>query len=139
MEYSTSAGKNLLILDAKYYKYGLYGNCFELLPGSSDVQKQITYGDHAKLRHKEYDGRIENAFVLPFHSDSKEKIKTAGYAESSWRDNRDSYQRVYLLLMDTDYLIESFLAGQAKKNKQKEIVDIIERFIYNNPLKDRNN
>ena len=126
MEYVDGEKKRLYILDAKYYRFGLY-NDINLLPGSSDVQKQITYGDHAMLRHGEYEGRIKNAFVLPFRSDSDEKIQVVGYAESNWRENENSYQRVYVLLMDTEYLIRAFIAGEHGGKHFEEIMENIEK------------
>ncbi len=124
MEYIDDGKKKLYILDAKYYRYGLYDND-NLLPGSSDVQKQITYGDHAKLRHEEYDGRIKNAFILPFCSTSEKKILNVGHAESNWRENNESHQQVHLLLMDSEYLINKFLNNQREEKSIEEMARIV--------------
>ena len=103
----------------------------DLLPGSSDVQKQITYGDHAFLRHKEYGGRIKSAFVLPFCSDTQNNVRVVGYAESNWRDNSRNHQCVYLVLMDTEYIIDAFIAGSRCGKYTEEIVGIIEKYQLN--------
>lgn len=125
MEYDNRGEKRLYILDAKYYKYGIYDN-IDLLPGSSDVQKQITYGDHAKYRHAEYEGRIKNAFILPFCSCFMDKVQNIGYAESNWREGEDSHQKVHLILIDSEYLIDAFLAGKHGGVYMDEIARVID-------------
>ena len=127
MEILLNDKKYLYILDAKYYRYGLH-NDMNQLPGSSDVQKQITYGDHAMLRHKEYGGRIKSAFVLPFCSDSEEKIRVVGHAKSNWLNEHKSHQYVYLVLMDAEYLIDNYLTDEHCGRYLEEMADLIEEY-----------
>ena len=109
----------LYILDAKYYKYGVLSDRpTSTLPTSDSIQKQITYGDHAALKmgHR-FPGGIRNAFIVPFCAKPDEDhIKYAGYAITNWRENNPAdnsdYRKVHLLLVDTDYLMQTYQTRQ---------------------------
>lgn len=104
--------KDLYILDAKYYKFGLTGNQLHL-PHTDSIQKQITYGEYAFL-NKDYE-KIYNAFVVPFNKDNNKfgvskNIEYIGFAKSNWKFvEKDNYfQHVALILMDTKYLMDCY-------------------------------
>jgi len=117
-------GDALFIIDAKYYKYGMTRN-FHDLPNSNSIQKQITYGDHAKLRHGDRFCEIMNLFLIPFANDGEEKMKYVGYAESDWRENQDAYQKVHCVLMDTRYLIDLYFGRKNDDETRGELASIL--------------
>ncbi len=105
-------GKDLYILDSKYYKYGITKNTKDL-PETDSTQKQITYADQAKNKYPQYHN-IFNAFILPFNKDEKlfntdRCIQYVGYSKSSWRKNINYYEHISLVLMDTKFLIECYV------------------------------
>ncbi|WP_268810804.1 LlaJI family restriction endonuclease [Mycoplasmopsis pullorum] len=64
---------NYYILDAKYYKYGIYPERGEnVLPQTSDIIKQIAYGDYIsnELKKEKYDETVStyNVFLSTFDS-----------------------------------------------------------------------
>ena len=103
------------ILDAKYYKYGVTGLVADL-PHTDSIQKQITYGDHILNNYDKYGfphDNIYNAFVIPFNKKQKpfisdENMIYMGYANSAWRNEIYSHERISLLLVDTKFLIDCF-------------------------------
>jgi hypothetical protein len=106
---------NAYILDAKYYKYGISRQPWDL-PHTDSIQKQITYGEylHSKnsiiptKRIKEYDD-IYNAFIMPFDcSGAEEKYEFVGIATADWKTSSSNYEKVIGLLLDTRHLIESY-------------------------------
>lgn len=111
----------LYILDAKYYTYGIAPGGSGSLPSSDSIQKQITYGDHAKLYHPEY-SQVISAFIVPFTATS-DLIEYAGYATSDWRSETSSHQRIHLLLLDTAYLIKQYLASNNSTALRTELIN----------------
>ena len=119
--------KKIYILDAKYYKYGITSNISDL-PHTDSIQKQITYGDHISNNPQTYGfekNNIYNAFIIPFNKNKEpfkcdESIKYMGYANSAWRDKKETYnyERISLLLIDTKYMIDCFY--------QKERVNLVQ-------------
>lgn len=128
------ASKKLYILDAKYYKYGITGNMSDL-PHTDSIQKQITYGDHISNNPQTYGidkNNIFNAFILPFNKNKEpficdDNIKYMGYANSAWRDKKETYnyERISLLLIDTKYMIDCFY--QNEKADLVKLIDLIEK------------
>lgn len=56
------------VLDAKLYRYGCNPHRPDFLPNSSDINKQITYGEYiARTKGVPVD-RLYNAFIMPFNS-----------------------------------------------------------------------
>lgn len=77
----------IFILDAKYYKYGISENP-EHLPGTTSIQKQITYGEYIERKFK--NNRVYNAFLMPFDKKqacSNYKFVSVGTAD--WKNNTD--------------------------------------------------
>lgn len=100
-------GKDVYVLDAKYYKYGSEPkHIVAFLPESTSINKQITYGefiatqDKFKITHGD-NFRVFNAFIMPYASDSEnEKMRNIGEAFSDWKSNDEYYQRVQGILLD---------------------------------------
>lgn len=107
-------GKNVYILDAKYYKYGITEKEWDL-PKSTSINKQITYGEYVKNEQKfkavhGKDMKVFNAFLLPFdtikskYAGNQEMIKI-GEAISNWKDNLEEYQKIQGILIDVKALM----------------------------------
>ena len=61
-------GGKYYVLDAKYYRYGIapvLGT--SALPQSSDINKQITYGQFVKNRKTPDGVQVFNAFIMPYN------------------------------------------------------------------------
>ncbi|VEU70297.1 LlaJI restriction endonuclease [Mycoplasmopsis glycophila] len=110
---------NYYILDAKYYKYGIYPERGEnVLPQASDIIKQIAYGDYIsnELKKEKHDITFStyNAFLSPFDSlnnkfETSEKMFYAGKSFfTKERNNQSKHQEVHLILIDTKWLIENY-------------------------------
>lgn len=109
------SGGNIYIIDAKYYKYGAYPYP-GMLPKSTDINKQITYGEYVaeqeKFRKMHGDNyAVYNAFLMPFDSDSdtwsgEGPMKNIGYATGNWKSNIKSYEKVHGILVDLKYLMK---------------------------------
>lgn len=110
-------GSAVLVLDAKYYRYGITHNT-NYLPDSSSTHKQITYGeyiDHNKQFAADFgdDYAVYNAFLLPFDTMGgpfKERSKGQPYyrfgqSVSSWKGNDKPYETVRGLLVDVKHLL----------------------------------
>lgn len=111
--------KDIYILDAKYYKYGVTRLPFDL-PNSSSINKQISYGEYVTYNEKFAEERkngmeVYNAFLMPY--DSKYEIYnfkkqvdnyySIGEAISEWKDGKEKYQRVQGILVDIKWLIKN--------------------------------
>lgn len=114
------------ILDAKYYKFGVTKKLDDL-PGSSSIGKQIIYGEYVynAEKFKKVHGNelsVFNAFIMPFNSKDIDKgIQHIGESSSSWKSNRESYERVQGFLLDTKKL----MSNSIRENKKfiNELVD----------------
>lgn len=103
--------KDLYILDSKYYKYGITKNPSDL-PSTDSIQKQITYGDHAKNKIQKHE-KIFNAFIIPYNKHNnkfglEKNIEYVGFAESSWRNSKELYDHISVILIDTKFLIDCY-------------------------------
>lgn len=100
-------GKDIYVLDAKYYKYGATGRLGDL-PESTSINKQITYGEYV-AKNIANNGIVYNAFLMPFDSLSKlweaGEVIHIGEATGDWRQNDKSYERVQGILIDVKYLM----------------------------------
>lgn len=118
------------ILDAKYYRFGVTSKK-QHLPGSSDVAKQVVYGEHAfrKLDDSDLDS-LYNAFVLPgsFMDSRGIWCKAVGISSVSWLSNPEPHQIVAGILVDTKFLLRHYkAAGQGiKRNLMNAIVGILD-------------
>ena len=105
--------KNAYILDSKYYRYGTTGDENDL-PGTSSIQKQISYGDFVKNSKKdEHFDNIYNAFLLPFNKSeeifkSNENMVYIGFAKTDTNDNRFKHEVVHSFLIDLKHVIDTW-------------------------------
>lgn len=129
--YIDKSNNKAYILDAKYYKYGVTGLISDL-PHTDSIQKQITYGDHILNNLDIYgfpQNNIYNAFIIPFNKKQEpfindENMVYMGYANSAWRKDNFSHERISLLLVDTKYLIDCFYHNEDAD--MKKLVALIE-------------
>lgn len=124
-------GDDVYVLDAKYYKYGQTHNPSHL-PESASINKQITYGEYIfeKIINQEI-SQVYNAFIMPFESkDGEAPIVAIGEARSSWKSNKEAYQRVIGVLVDTKYLMK--INVQKSKNDIATLAEIIQDIIEKN-------
>ncbi|MEG1947128.1 MAG: LlaJI family restriction endonuclease [Lachnospiraceae bacterium] len=106
---------NVYILDAKYYKYGIYPNP-AFLPESTSISKQITYGEYVSTEKKfrELHGQnmnVYNAFLMPFNrtiwnGGVNDDIIKIGEGLSNWKDNNKDYQHIQGVLLDVKHLMK---------------------------------
>lgn len=108
-------GKDVYILDAKYYKYGVTRSLCDL-PDSQSIAKQIIYGEYVayepKFKEKHGDDmKVYNAFLMPFDSaennaaDHPAMIKI-GEAAGYWNDGSKAYQHIQGILVDVKTLMK---------------------------------
>lgn len=122
-------GTKVYVLDAKYYKFGWSGIAGHL-PGSSSINKQITYGEYIAEDHKFMkDGKhptVYNAFIMPYDSKGKrfptgKSIFCIGSATSDWKSGDKEYENILGILMDVKYLM-----GIDSRRDQSEILKLAE-------------
>ncbi len=102
-------GKEIFVLDSKYYKYGELRSPYSL-PGTDSIIKQVAYGkyvennmDHPELR---VDGnKIFNAFILPYDSRDGKSPEVFGYAQTTYEENDRPYHKIYGVLLDVKDLM----------------------------------
>ena len=110
-------GSAVLVLDAKYYRYGITRNVNHL-PDSSSTHKQITYGeyiDHNKQFASDFgdDYTVYNAFLLPFDTtegpfndiSKGQPYYRFGQSLSNWKGNEEIYEKVQGVLVDVKHLL----------------------------------
>ncbi len=122
------------VLDAKYYRYGIlpkYGP--SMLPQSSDINKQITYGQYVKNQKAPADAKVFNAFIMPYNR-TKNDFGNSGLfgnvaeAVGDWVDNPENpeiYERVQGIVFDTRYLLKNYDGNH--DSEKEELVHEIER------------
>lgn len=128
-----------LVIDSKYYKYGITADTFDL-PPTSDIQKQTVYGEYVdSIIPKIYGARknIYNAFIIPFDKNSikfrnqglTKDIEFAGYARGDWIKDELSHKKISIMLVDSNYALNNF----SKFSKEGTIDYLIKK------IKDANN
>lgn len=123
-------GEDLYILDSKYYKYGITRNPSDL-PSTDSIQKQITYGDHAKNSIKKHK-KIFNAFIIPYNKsnnkfDLEKNIEYVGFAKSSWRNTNELHDHISVILIDTKFLIDCY--NRLVDNETSKLLSSIQKII----------
>lgn len=131
------------ILDAKYYKYGIKDQQTKsehsYLPGTDSIQKQITYAEYLlseKFKNnsnvKYQEENIYNAFLMPCdksqYIDMFPFAKSIGYATADWKENKNPYEKVVGLLVDTKELMKYATYGQGTFDRN-EMAELIERVV----------
>jgi len=114
----------IVIIDAKYYKYGITGNPNDL-PGSSSINKQIAYGEYVSIseivKKKHGDGyQVFNIFIMPFNSsvnpfNTNSTFLHIGEAIAEWKSNNFSFEHIVGVLVDMRY---AMWQCTTKKNSQ---------------------
>lgn len=116
--------QDVFILDSKYYHYCDTKNIQDL-PSTSDVGKQIIYGEYVeeKLKNEKKEfNNIYNAFILPFKKQNN-VIEYLGYSESNWTcDNNQKYHKIALIMYDTKTAIDNWINGIKNRNNLCETI-----------------
>lgn len=124
---------NVYVLDAKNYKYG-YTRLASDLPKSTDINKQITYGEYIaenELFKKKHGESFEtyNAFLMPYDgfdwNENGEKIRWIGEATGNWKSNKKKYERVQGILVDVKSLMNAYKYPNCKM--VEELIEMIEK------------
>lgn len=115
---------NLYVLDAKYYRYGVTGIATHL-PGTSDIGKQIIYGQYARKVTKGLVNSVFNAFLIPGEVSASESwAELVALATPTWIDEPQTYERVATLVIDTTYLLRNY--NLVSDKQKQEIAQLIE-------------
>lgn len=120
-------GKNIYVLDGKYYKYGFTGLNTDL-PNTSSIHKQITYGEYIDSNPNFSFEKIYNAFLLPGNLQneiysSNKHICYIGYAVSDWKQGRKLYEKIAGILVDTKFLMFQCLNKKELINDLANVID----------------
>lgn len=121
------------VLDAKYYKYGC--SCdFRHLPGSTSINKQITYGEYIAqadkfLKNGEHP-IVYNAFLMPYDSKGErfptnKPIHYIGMATSDWKFGCEKYENIIGVLIDMKYLMR---VNQQDNSEISRLASLIEEY-----------
>ena len=122
----------MYVLDAKYYKFGWSG-ALSHLPGSTSINKQITYGEYIAEENRFVNNGIHptvyNAFIMPYDSRGKrfptgQPIYYIGSATSDWKGGDKEYENVLGLLMDVKYIMD--LDGRLEPTEIQKLARLIE-------------
>ncbi len=129
------------VLDAKYYRYGRTGNAGHL-PNGSDINKQITYGEHLYHRHKISKDKLFNAFILPYNRKENpfgfgDIIGNIGEAVGDWRSNLSNYERIQGIVIDTKFLMTNYMSGSNRL--KKSLAQNIEKGLLRRAVVDKGN
>ncbi|VEU58323.1 LlaJI family restriction endonuclease [Mycoplasmopsis gallinacea] len=102
------------ILDAKYYKYGIDpSKRSNALPQTSDIVKQIAYGEYICHKKKLDAKNVFNAFLIPFDSrnecfNSNDNFFYIGKSGIKDFESSKPYEQVHAILIDIKWLIENY-------------------------------
>lgn len=123
---------DIYVLDAKYYKYGVTGNAWDL-PESASINKQITYGEYIAEteKFKEFYGKnmtVYNAFIMPYSVknnkwNSDKNMFYVGEAVSDWKSNDKAYERVQGIVVDVKHLMD--FAARRDESEMKILSQLI--------------
>lgn len=119
-----TCSNNLYVLDAKYYRFGITGNPLHL-PGTSDIGKQVIYGQYARRVTSGVVESIYNAFIIPGEVSSAVGWCTlVAIAKPNWIDNPKSHEHVMTIIVDTAYLLSNYCnSSDAQKLKLKAAIE----------------
>ena len=137
------------ILDAKLYRYACSDlENPDLLPNSSDINKQITYGEYIERAKRIPSDQLYNAFIMPFNSaknffmtvdadgnlipDITDFIGNVGEATGDWKPNPMNYERVQGIVMDTRFLMYNYIGMPDQQKRQ--LAEAIEKVDSRGPI-----
>ena len=115
------------VLDAKYYRYGILPRLgINALPQSSDINKQITYGQYVKNNKAPVGSEVFNAFIMPFNKSNNDFKITGWYgnvaeAIGDWIRTPQVYERIQGVVVDTLYLLKNY---DGNHDYDKELLSI---------------
>lgn len=121
------------VLDAKYYRYGVFPELGVMaLPQSSDINKQITYGQYVK-NTKAPTAQVFNAFIMPFNKVSNKFKLTSWYgnvaeAIGDWITSPETYERIQGIVIDTRYILKNY-DGNHDYDKELLSIEIEKHFV----------
>jgi LlaJI restriction endonuclease. len=120
-------GKDLYILDSKFYRFGITGFVSDL-PETTSIQKQITYGEYIKKNIRIPFDHIYNAFILPYNKNkgpykSEDDLQYIGEAYSTWKDKNCNNGRIYAFLIDLKHLVSCWY----KHNRSQDIGKLVSK------------
>ena len=129
-------GDKYYVLDAKLYRYG-WTAIPEHLPNSSDINKQITYGEYVERTKNLPNEKLYNAFIMPYNKNDNHfmltgNIGNVGEAVSDWKPNAKYYERIQGIVVDTRYLMYNYI-GTSEQQK-KEMAECIEKVLTRGPV-----
>lgn len=122
------------VIDAKYYRYGYTKNPYHL-PGSADVNKQITYAEFVQNNKDIEVENIYNVFLMPFNKDdesfnSEDIYLNIGEVTGDWKTNQFKYEHVQGILIDVKYLMNNYKGN--KNSKIRQLAKFIEKTFEDN-------
>ncbi|WP_281518342.1 LlaJI family restriction endonuclease [Thomasclavelia cocleata] len=116
----------IYIIDSKMYKYG-YTAKSNHLPQTSDILKQVTYGEF--IRNKCGYENIRNIFLIPYNKEldnfkDHDDLVYLGKAYGKWdiQDKLDTHNYIFTFLIDYNYLLLNY-----NKHDSKNIEKLCER------------
>ena len=124
----------IYVLDAKYYKYGNTRRAGDL-PDSSDINKQITYGEYIAenktfCNSKGESPEVYNAFIMPYDSfgnafHTEENLHYIGSAISDWKssDGTKPYEMVAGVLVDVKSLMQDYSHDEKRITELAELIE----------------
>lgn len=129
-------GDKYYVLDAKLYKYGWTAKADDL-PNSSDINKQITYGEYIERTRSLPDEKLFNAFIMPFNKENNlfritGNMGNIGEAVGDWRANDKNYERIQGIVVDTRYLMYNYIG--TPEEQKKELAECIEKVLTRDPV-----
>ena len=121
------------VLDSKYYRYGVYPELGpQALPQSSDINKQITYGQFVARRKVSPGTEVFNAFIMPFnmyHNIFGSVVEYINVAEArgDWIEKPEIFERVQGIVVDTRYILKNYDGNHDfdKKRLSEEIEKVL--------------
>lgn len=141
-------GDKYYVLDSKYYRYGIKPVGYDqanYLPNSSDINKQITYGEYIERTRKLPNEKLFNAFIMPFNKENNNfkitsNVGNIGEAIGDWRWSESNpymknYERIQGILIDTRYLMYNYnsISDEQKKELSECIEKVLKRGIIPSP------
>ena len=122
------------VLDAKYYRYGVFPELgVAALPQSSDINKQITYGQFVATQKTPKGSKVFNAFIMPFNKVKNKFTITSWYgnvaeALGDWITSPETYERIQGIVVDTRYILKNY---DGNHDYDKDLLSKeIEKFIH---------
>lgn len=121
------------VLDSKYYRYGVYPELGpQALPQSSDINKQITYGQFVARRKVSPGTEVFNAFIMPFNMYNNifgSVVEYINVAETrgDWIEKPEIFERVQGIVVDTRYILKNYDGNHDfdKKRLSEEIEKVL--------------